>query len=217
MTKSLATTIGTILLAGGITACGETETPTARVGCWGVEVVDVSSEHPPPTRAAAEALGAADVVDAANLPICSDSPLSWAPTAQDTGPESITLRFETQLPVDRVLVFENFGPGAAKLVTLTNSLDTEQESLVFAVPGDQQGPAQPCGAPLELDIDRSDGFDFTRAVYDTVRLDMDTTQVAGWNEVDAIQLVGQVEGSASSAPESCEPFTLEEPTPTATP
>lgn len=201
-----------------LTACGPPETPTTKIGCWVTEVVSFSSEGSASDYSASQLLGKADIHAVLNpeedpatawmawdeAPYCSDNAVAWSPAEQNAGVESLTLKFESPIQVDRVRVFENFGPGAAKVVTLVNTEDDSAPTLQYAVPGELQGPGQSCGV-LDVDVDMADGFEFSRDTYNQVQIDFDTTQVTGWNEVDAVMLAGQIVGGGSG-PESCEAY-----------
>lgn len=207
-----------LVVAFLVSACGPPETPVDRVGCWVTTVIGVSSEAT--DRPSSNLMGPADIEADwhtwDDAPYCSDNPVAWSPSDMNAGTETVEVRFEQAIQVDRVRVFENFGPGTAKLVTLTNSQNTGVPTLVFAVPGDLQGPGQSCGV-LDVDVDMADGFEFSRDTYDNVLIEFDTAQVTGWNEVDAIMLAGQVPQGTSIA--SCEPYEFVPPeeTPTPTP
>ena len=204
------------ILSLTLAACGPPTPPTAKIGCWTQEVTNFSSEGSSTDYSAADLLGPADVLPDWSAPYCSDSPLAWSPLTRNGGNETLTVKFERPISVDRVRIFENFGPGVTQLVTLFNTLDESVPILQFAVPGELQGPGQACGI-LNVDVDMADGFEFSRDTYDLVTIDFDTTQVTGWNEIDAIQLAGQVSGSFDSAPASCDAYEFVEASPSPSP
>lgn len=173
------------------------------VGCWAVGITDFSSQSLPSSNdfAPVQATGIPDTQDWSN-PQCVDSPLAWSPEFENFGQEWIDVLFATELYVDRVRIYENFGPGASDIVTLINTNDPGIPAAQFQVPSGLQGPGQPCSV-LNLDIDNVNGAEFTNDPYDKVALDLDTTLSPGFNEIDAIQLVGQMD-DRDPVPNSCD-------------
>ena len=149
------------------------------------------------------ALGAPDTQDW-NQPYCVDSPFAWSPEWENGGFEYLDLVYDAELLVDRVRIYENLGAGATDVITLANSLGSSSDNLEYSVPFELQGPDQPCSV-LSIDIDDPvTGSEFTALLYDTVMLDIDTALVDGYNEIDAVELVGLFDDNSGPLPASCD-------------
>ena len=152
-----------------------------------------------------EPVQATDVPDTQswNNPHCVDSPLAWSPMYENGGEEWLDVVFDVELYVDRVRVYENMGAGATYNITFVNAIDSSLPGLSYEVPWDLTGPGQPCSV-LSLDIDDPiNGGEFTDIPYDAVMLDLDTYSVYGWNEIDAVELIGLYDANSAPLPSSC--------------
>lgn len=176
------------------------------VGCWAVAAS--SSSESLPGSVDFSAIQATDLPDTQdwNAPQCVDSPYAWSPEFENAGAEWIDLLIDPELRVDRVRIYESFGAGASDTVTLANSLSESVEPIGYAVPWDLQGDGQPCSV-LNLDLDDPyDGNEYTFDTFDTVMIDLDTTLTLGWNEIDAVQVIGLFDDNSGPLPSSCEYF-----------
>ena len=170
------------------------------VGCWAIGVTNFSSSGLPGQNdfGATQATGTPDTQDW-NNPSCIDSPQAWSPEFENGGFEYIDLIYAVPLRVDRLRIFENFGPGASEQATLINTESPNTPVAEIYVPSGLQGPGQPCSV-LALDIDSENGGEFTFDSYDKVAMDLDTTLSPGYNEIDAIQMVGLLDLDRYSLP-----------------
>lgn len=175
-------------------------------GCWAIGVTDFSSSGLPGQNdfGATQATGIPDTQDWDD-PQCVDSPQAWSPEYENAGHEYIDLIYAVGLRVDRIRSYENFGPGATLEMTLINTEQPGVPSATIPVPSELQGPGQPCSV-LALDIDSENGGEYTIERYDKVAIDLDTAMVNGFNEIDAVQLVGLYDTDFGSLPGSCEPL-----------
>jgi hypothetical protein len=197
---NLASLTPLLLLIG----CSPPSLKLDKVGCFATEVVDVSSATGAAGAgfAADQILGGANTQDWSNAG-CISSGSAWSPASESGGAEHMELQFAAPLRVDRVRIYENFGPGTVLKITLTNTLLPEQAPFILAADPDDIGQQQKCSI-LTFDPDMPDGFDFVRQSYDHLFIEMDTTLVPGFTEIDAVQLVGQLEDDRSAAPASCD-------------
>jgi hypothetical protein len=118
-----------------------------------------------------QATGAPDTLEAGDLPT------AWASLAPDGGPEWLELEFEKPAAIAEVRIRETFNPGAiTKVVALT---PYNGESLIW------EGQAPPAIAPVEMVLKPS-----KPATSNRIKIHLDTTRVPGWNEIDAVELVG---------------------------
>ena len=115
---------------------------------------------------------------APDTPIDGDHGTAWASKGPDMGPVTLELTYDRAVRVDAVRIHETLAPGAvAKVeafgpdrtwVTLWEGTSAVRPSPSFFEP--------PVAA--------------TSFATDRLRLTLDTNRVAGWNEIDAVELVG---------------------------
>ncbi|HTI70275.1 MAG TPA: hypothetical protein VMF06_09925 [Candidatus Limnocylindria bacterium] len=107
-----------------------------------------------------------------------DLPTAWASREPDAGVEWLKVEFENWVEPVEVRVRETFNPGAISAITAVQT--GGQEVVVW------QGvePIEP--APTESVFQTS-----LRAVTRQIVIYLDTSLVPGWNEIDAVQLVGK--------------------------
>lgn len=106
-----------------------------------------------------------------------DHPTAWAPAQQNAGPEWIQLGYERAVEIAQVRVRETASPGAVSQVTAL--LDDGREVLIW------QGVEQPGPAPYDSPFDAPRGV-----VARVVRIYLDTSRTTGWEEIDAVELIG---------------------------
>ncbi len=110
----------------------------------------------------------------------SDLPTAWASKTPDAEPEWLTLEFDRAVSPKEVRVHQTLNPGALVKVTAFDAGGNE------AVAWEGQGPAPP-GAragisviPLRVDFETK-----------RIKLYLDSPAVRGFNEIDAVALVGR--------------------------
>ncbi len=118
------------------------------------------------------ATGAPDVAAA------GDNVNAWAPMQANAGIEWLDLGFPKATKVARVRVRESFNPGALVRVT---AWEAGREVDLWSGASVQKDGAVWFVVKPERSV-----------LTDRVRLYLDTSKVAGWNEIDAVQLVGSV-------------------------
>ncbi len=107
-----------------------------------------------------------------------DQRTAWAPAQQDTGVEWIELEYEIAVRPMRIRVHETCGPGT---VTKVEARDAEGKWREVWKGAD---PTKECPGWFVVDVDEAT---FTTK---TIRITLDTSLVAGWNEIDAVELIG---------------------------
>jgi hypothetical protein len=128
----------------------------------------------------------------------ADSTSAWAPASQNGGREWLKVSFPKSVEISEINIHESYNPGAVSRVVAL--LPNGRERTLW------EGAAAADSALIEHSIPVHKG---TRS--DTIRIELDTSRVPGWNEIDAVELVGS-DGSrqwASSATASSwygEPF-----------
>jgi hypothetical protein len=127
-----------------------------------------------------------------DTPIGGDLGTAWASKTGDMGEVWLELSYDRAVRADAVRVFESFHPGAVAKV-LAKAPDGTWDVV-------WEGREAPGEAPWTSEI-RLAARSYATG---TIRLVLDTDRVAGWNEIDAVELVGDgwrqwaKEASASS-------------------
>ncbi len=153
--------------AGGEAQSGETLSQWA-VSAW------ASSEYSNPAWSAAQATGAPDTDQ------CGDIETAWASENSD-GADFLALEYAVPVIPTEINIYETYNPGAVVRVDVTD------------VPGNtvtiyEADPVVEETCPLVLSISVT-GIDYP-VVGVTVYVDQ--TNHPGWNEIDAVELVGTV-------------------------
>lgn len=114
-----------------------------------------------------------------NVEAAADNPLAWASMDPDGGEETIELIFDHPVRPTGVNIYESFNPGA---ITRVEAQDLDSEAWETLWEGDS--------ATDELMQVFSPSFDEPSFHTQRIRLTLDTSVVPGWNEIDAVQLLG---------------------------
>ena len=107
-----------------------------------------------------------------------DMQTAWASRTPDGQAEWLLLRYETAVDIAEVRVWETYNPGAGTQVTAVAEDDTETTLW--------EGDDPTAETPGEFVV-TVEG----QAVANRVKLYLDSANHAGWNEIDAVELVGK--------------------------
>jgi hypothetical protein len=97
----------------------------------------------------------------------------------DGGPEWLKVDYERETQVAEVRVRETYNPGA--VIRVTAILAGGEEALLW------EGEEPPAQAP----IDRSFPVTNVNVPTKSIKIYLDTKKVPGWNEIDAVELIGK--------------------------
>jgi hypothetical protein len=107
-----------------------------------------------------------------------DVSTAWASREPDAGLEWLRLDYERLVEVAQIRVRETYNPGAiAKVVAI---LESGVEMVLW------EGVEPTVEAPIEMEFNTAGG-----AYARFIKLYLDTARVAGWNEIDAVELIGR--------------------------
>jgi hypothetical protein len=149
------------------------ESPGAVAGQWAT-AASASSQYGEDGYSAAQATGPANVAAA------SDNPLAWTSKDSDGTVETLELTYDYPVVPTGIAIYENFNPGA---VAKIEALDVDSEEWVVLWEG-----SEPAEDAIRVFRPRLDEAEF---LTNQIRLTLDSDLVAGWNEIDAVQLYGQ--------------------------
>ena len=114
---------------------------------------------------------------APDTPNANDAITAWASRDPDGGPEWLWLGFDNAVDVAEVRIRESYNPGA---ITKVTGEVNGQEVVLW------EGTAQGGNAPRDFVVPVTGNL---RA--NSVVVHLDTARVAGWNEIDAVELVAR--------------------------
>ena len=131
--------------------------------------------------------GPEQATGAPNVPVASDDGRAWASLSPDGQDEWLELRYNTAVETSDILVYESFNPGAISEVIVTD--DKGANFRVF------QGKDPSAGTDMAVLV-----VTLAKPMRVTaVRLEIASTRVPGWNEIDAVGLVDAASGKVSWA------------------
>lgn len=152
---------------------------------------------PDPQNPRRRSWGPEQATGPADTPEAGDFPTAWASRLPDGGEEWLRLEFETPLSLAEVHVFESYNPGAIAKLT------------AFLLNGDEvpiwEGVEPEANAPVV----RAFALPFVAQVT-AVKIYLDTKRVAGWNEIDAVEVIGR-DGTRQWAKSATASSTFAEP------
>lgn len=121
--------------------------------------------------------GPEQMIGAPDTDLAGDYPTAWASLDPDGGPEWVVLDYPKEVEVGQVRVRETLGPGAIFMVSAI--LADGSEKILW------HGTEPAAEAPVEMEFNPSSQVRSRR-----IRVQLDTSKVSGWNEIDAVELVG---------------------------
>ena len=124
-------------------------------------------------------LGAPDT-----YPEYGDIQTSWASKTKDGADEFLALAFDTAQFVNQIEIYETFNPGAVTAVSVRN---VENGSWVPVYTGGKHKDLPKKSRIMTID--------FPQTVYkvDAVKINIASRSVPGWNEIDAVAIIGEYE------------------------
>lgn len=139
---------------------------------------EASSEFAVPEWGVEKALGPPDA------PGCGDYQFAWASAASDAV-ATLTLRYAIPVSITEIHVVESFNPDQVVQVEVLGP----QGDFYTVYESEPQQVDRPC--PYRLIVPVAP-LDFKA---DTIRITVDQSVLGlGWNEIDAVQVIGDVEG-----------------------
>ena len=106
-----------------------------------------------------------------------DARTAWATAEMDAGPEWLAVRFDRAVEIKQVRVRENFNPGA---ITNVSAVVNGTEMVLW------QGYAGRGRALRNFLVSAPPGIH-----AHTIIIHLDTKRASGWNEIDAVELIGR--------------------------
>jgi len=157
--------------------------PTEFTGTNGIKIqqwasgAEASTEYANPEWGSEQVLGAPDTFN------CGDYQTSWATAGSDTV-DTLVLTYVVPVHVTAVNITQSFNPNQVVKVELLDSFG--RPTVVYDLPPVQID--QPCPYTLSVGVDK------TEKRFNHIRITIDQSVLGlGWNQIDAVQLVGERE------------------------
>lgn len=142
-----------------------------------LEALQPRTSAVPKPLAGRRSWGPEQMIGAPDTERTGDFPTAWASLDPDGGPEWVVVDFPKEVEVGQVRVRETLGPGTIFMVSAI--LADGSEKILW------HGTEPAAEAPVEMEFNPSSQVRSRR-----IRVQLDTSKVSGWNEIDAVELVG---------------------------
>lgn len=121
--------------------------------------------------------GPEQATGAPDTPQAGDIQTAWASLQPDGGPEWLQVEFDRAVKIAEIRIRETFNPGAVNKVTAIAA--DGKEEVVWE--GEDPTKTAPGDLVVKAQKDVTAGM---------VKIHLDSNKVPGWNEIDAVELVG---------------------------
>ena len=139
----------------------------------------ISSSHSPDGQLLHRSWGPEQVLGPPNTDAGGDIPTAWAPSSpQGSGEEWLHLGYQHAVEVAEVRVRETYNPGAVSKIAAV--MPDGQEMVVW------EGTEPPAQAPVDRSFSVPAGIQANQ-----IKVYLDRQRSPGWNEIDAVELVGR--------------------------
>lgn len=167
-----------VSLAGRIHAL-EGQLQTVSQALASVRPPGVAPAVDPPAQAEVRrSWGPEQATGPADTQLAGDVPTAWAPREQDGGEEWLKLEYDKMTDLAEIVVRETYNPGAVRKVTAF--LPDGREVIIW------EGVEPEATAP----VDRRFVVPYSMQAA-SVKVYLDTRRVPGWNEIDAVAVIGR--------------------------
>ncbi|MCW5841019.1 MAG: PPC domain-containing protein [Caldilinea sp.] len=157
-------------------AADEPGTDTGLIEQWATSA-EASSQYGDEDWSAQQATGEPDTLDG------GDTPTAWAAAFADSEAESLVLAFDVPVIPAGIEIYESYNPGAIAKIEVLDP-NTDEWVVVW------EGTAETAGEDMAVFSPALTAIDFATS---QVRLTIDEPAIVGWNEIDAVKLIGTVE------------------------
>jgi hypothetical protein len=165
--------------------------PSAEVGntppAKATEIINLLREHGA-QGTLRRAWGPEQAVGSPDTFVSGDQNTAWASLSQDGGEEWLRLEFAKGVSIAEIRVRQNIGHGA--IIKVTAFLDNGQEVGLWE--GEETAKVTIGGIAESLFKVGAGLFTARESIQSKViKIYLDTRRVPGWNEIDAVELIGE--------------------------
>ena len=148
---------------------------------YGDGIIEFSSEYSasPGPWSSFVVLGAPDT-----YPSYGDLQTAWASSKANSNNEYLTIGFDTAQYVNQIDIYETFNPGAVTTVSVRNK---ENGSWSPVYTGEVNKNLPKASRIMKID------FPQTSFLVDAIKISISSSQVPGYNEIDAVKIIGEFE------------------------
>ncbi len=150
----------------------------------GFEVAQWASQAEATSQYGDDAWSAAQATGEPNTLECTDATTAWA-SASNTGLDTLTLYYDVPVKASQINIHQNLNPGSIIHVELL-PVDGSASIVVF----DGIDAVTTCPAVLSLEVAPQTEAPHVEVPVSGVRVTLDQTIGGGWNEIDAVELIG---------------------------
>lgn len=147
--------------------------PDGSIEQWAT-AAEASSEYTDDAWSASQVTGEPNTLEA------GDEVTAWAAVSADAQAETLVLVFDVSVIPTGVEVYESYNPGAVTMIEVLD-LNTDEWVVVW------EGVADTIGEEIAIFRPPLNAVDFAT---NQVRITIDEPSVPGWNEIDAVKLIG---------------------------
>lgn len=126
-----------------------------------------------------------------NASVCGDDVNAWA-SESVTDEEILALQYSEAVIPTQINIYQNYNPGAIIGVAVMHSTNMDEPIIIE----NTADPSDEC--PSVFSVNLPEGLPEINAVI----LVLDQTIVGDWNEIDAVELVGFIEGDPDDSEET---------------
>jgi len=127
-----------------------------------------------------DAWSAQQVIGEPDTPEPGDFYTAWAASDSDAQIETLTLTFEQPVIPIAIEIYESYNPGAVVRIEVLDP-NTDEWVIVW------EGVSDTVGQEIAVFSPKLQPVDFAT---NQVRLTIDEPSILGWNEIDAVKLIG---------------------------
>jgi hypothetical protein len=152
---------------------------TSLLSGYGGAPLQVASSHTPEGQLQQRSWGPEQVLGPPNTHAAGDIPTAWAPlSSAGQGEEWLHVSYERPVEISQINVRETHNPGAISKITAM--MPDGSEVMVW------EGTEPKAEAPVDMSFNVPAGVS-----ANSVKVYLDRTRVPGWNEIDAVELIGR--------------------------
>ncbi len=195
---------GSYFEAADIMICAvEDSTPVATPA--GQEIRQWASQAMATSQYADSDWSAAQATGAPDTPACGDFGTAWA-SSTATGIDELLVLFDTPVLPTQINIYQSYNPGAISRITLL-----EDDGGEWAIP-DSADPGTNCPGIFSVAV--PEGLTGGHLI-DGVLIIVDQSSHTGWNEIDAVELVGYATTTTAAPANPDTPLVETQPLPEA--
>jgi hypothetical protein len=127
-------------------------------------------------------------IGAPDVDVCDDSMSAWTTSQPNDGFHHLELKYYDKVYPKTIRIHETFNPGAIDRIELLNN--NEYITVWDSKPYDYRKCPMWFETSFNGEFKENITMDMLNFKTDTVKITIDTNKIDGWNEIDAVELIG---------------------------